>query len=163
MRRVLLFPIIFVLLLTPCAAQKVRSDNITSVQQLKFGESDKVEIILSVLNQKVLGEPNLQVSWQSDKAYISTENLPQSFVRQFQKIKGIKIEFVSPEKLEERARNNFDYMEFCEFEIEKNKVLISLCYSYLDSNTSSISYEFRKIKGKWKGKLKGWSATTSSS
>ena len=161
MRVIVILLLSLVLIHVPSTAQMSKSGVASESRLERLSDSEKTEIILSILGRRARGEDNLQKSGQSDRAYISTENLPESFPKRFPKIKGIQVEYVSPAGLGDSARIKFDYIEFSEFTFERRKVSISIHYSFADGADSSLVYEFRKTKGRWLGKLIGWRWITS--
>ena len=161
MRFILVLVISLLLFHVPCIAQASKGSVASRSQLERLSDSEKTEIILSVLNRRARGERNFRKSSKSDRAYISTENLPKSLPKRHPKIRGVRVEYVSPDGLEEKARDKFDYIEFSEFRFEGRNVSISISHSFASGGDSTLVYEFRKIKGRWLGKLVGssWSVS----
>jgi hypothetical protein len=136
-----------------------------STQRLKISNLDKKAIILSILNRTDGGKPNIKAYKFSETAYISTINLPEPFVKEFyvkdfRIIKGVKTKFILSNEIQNKLKINFDYLEFSEFEISKYKVLVSIKWFFAGGGDETKTYEYQKIKGKWKGEQVGGGFTT---
>jgi hypothetical protein len=76
------------------------------------------------------------------------------------KIKGINFVLLNREEIKEQVKTGFLYYAFGRFKIRGSKVLVAFGHYFENiqgqaSYNGGVNYEFKKVKGKWKGKAVG--------
>lgn len=146
MKQTLFLPIVLLLLLYPCFGQKTSKP---------ISDNDKAQIIKAVLtgSDTILRSP--YVDGDKPIAYLAADNLAAALVP---KIKGITIVLVTRPEIDKKVLSGFHYFAFGEF---KNKgAKVSVVFSEISLNTKAKSYyannyeyEFKKVKGRWRGQV----------
>ena len=123
---------------------------------------DKAQIVESILSNFDFSKRLFYKDEKKDVVYLSTEDLSPDFVP---KVGGINFVLVSPKEIKEKTETVFGYYVFEDFRAEGSTVLVSFTNVYIDSRTRcsgcagsassshGIRYEFRKVDGKWQGKI----------
>lgn len=166
MKQIFLLSIIFALFQIPSLAQKSNASFADSKNRkdIRITAKDKALIVKYILSEYDFLNRHLYKEEMKEVVYLSIEELSPQFVP---KVLGISFVLVSPKEIEERIKNGFGYFAFQKFKVEGQKVLISFCYNYRDTgfkdrnprtsgspdSSYGISYEFQKVRGKWKGKV----------
>lgn len=127
---------------------------IAKAQESILSESDKKQIIISLINRT-----NFEKFDIDEYTYFSTKYLPQSIIDNFPEVEGVKFKLLSPKEIEEKLKTGLTHREIISLKKKGNKVLISIIKDVAGdsySRTSGAQFEYRKIKGKWKGKIKSF-------
>jgi hypothetical protein len=146
MKRILLLIFLFVLFINPGFAQK-------KIKPLK--DEDKVEIVKTILLETDFLCGYLHYGEKKWDVFLSTENIIST---QIPKITGINLILISKEELEIKRKTDFCFYSFSDFKIKGSKVLVSFGRTWFSTSKwgirgESSNYEFKKVKGKWKGEL----------
>lgn len=118
-----------------------------SVSQISDG--DKSQIIKSILSEE------LPVK-DTETICLSTENIPKPMLEQFPKIGGVKFILATPDKIGGEIGCGLEYYYFSKFEKKGSSTLVSFGSNYRDVSSSGRRYSYRKMKGKWRGKIVGF-------
>jgi hypothetical protein len=119
-----------------------------------LSEGDKAEILRSILlRTNFLGEGE-----RSRTVYLSTEHIPAPLLKVMPAVDGVKFVLMTPAEIEEKAKTGFVYYSFSDFEVKGGAVRVSFFKAREVSAAGFMSYaglryEYRKVKGKWKGKI----------
>ncbi len=121
-----------------------------------LSESDRIEIIRSILlRTEFLGEGE-----QSKTVYLSTAHIPPRLLKEMPVVVGVKFVPMTPDEISERAKTGLEYYSFSDFEVTRHAAQISFYKEYLVSSTgfasaSGARYEYRRERGRWRGKISG--------
>ncbi|HLM60640.1 MAG TPA: hypothetical protein VK308_07550 [Pyrinomonadaceae bacterium] len=124
----------------------IKTTNAQSVS--KISDGDKSKIIKSILSEEFPLK-------DAQTACISTENIPKSMLEQFPKISGVKFILAAPDKIGE-FDCGLEYYFFDNFEKKRSSILVSFGNNYRNVSSAGRRYSYRKVKGKWRGKIVGF-------
>ena len=114
----------------------------------KISDGDKSEIIKSILSEEFPLK-------DAKTACISTENIPKSMLERFPEISGFKFIVAAPDKIGE-FDCGLEYYFFGNFEKKRSSILVSFGNNYRDVSSAGRRYSYRKVKGRWRGKIVGF-------
>ncbi len=132
----------------------IATSNFAMAQSIsKLSSSEKSKIIKFIL---------LKEFHQSETTTmcLSTENIPKSMLEQFPNVEGVKITLIATDKIREELDCGFEYYYFGNFEKKGSSILVSFTGNYRDSS-SGRRYSYRKVNGKWRGKIIGFTKSNS--
>jgi len=115
----------------------------------KISDSDKSKIIKSILSEEFPIK-------DADTICISTENIPKALIEQFPKIDGMKFILAAPENIREESGCGVENYFFGKFERKGSSILVYFGRNYSDMSSAARRYSYRKVKGKWRGKIAGF-------
>lgn len=134
-----------------------------SDDDLILTDEDRTEILRQVLGQEITRRKEEQTKYGRPRKddyeiILSTLNIKPDLVP---KIPDVKFIFLKPDEIEERVtRGGLAYLAFSKFEVQGSKVVVTLDKSFRSRrrprafiSVQSFSYEYRKVDGKWEGKL----------
>lgn len=170
MKQIFLLVTSLTLFLTPTLAQKFNplSADFENRKDIQITARDKSQIVKSILLEFDFLNRHSYKGEKKGVVYLSTENISPIFIP---KVSGINFVLVSPKEIEGKTNTIFGYYTFGMFKVKDSKIFVSFGNVYRDSripcsgcsgsasSTNGISYEFRKVKGKWQGKaLNGYAS-----
>lgn len=123
---------------------------------LSLSESDRVQIIRSILSRtNFLGKDE-----RSKTAYLSTEHIPSQLLKEMPAVEGVTFVLLTPAEVAEKAERGFEYYALSNFRVTGRVVRISFVENHEVRATGYHSYagreyEYRKVRGKWRGKIRG--------
>jgi hypothetical protein len=140
----------------------VFSSVIVEAQTKQLAETDKAQIIATILKKQKLKDPEYSAPDAEETVYllennISAEQLPQ--------IKNIKFVLITDNQVNEMKKNGVEYYSFSEFEFTGKTIEVTFSRKYIHYGKyaagNSTYYECRKVSGRWKvrgGKPSVWVA-----
>jgi hypothetical protein len=142
MKKVFLLIFLLLVSLNQCFAQQ-KTTSLTN--------KDKAIIVKSILLKEDFLNRGLGVDETKEIVNLSLENITPEVVP---KIPGIKFVLFNQEQIKEKIKTSFRYYAFGRFGIKGSKVLVDFG-NYFPSYSNGSTYEFKRVKGKWIGKLIG--------
>ncbi|MEP6924004.1 MAG: hypothetical protein ABI954_06045 [Pyrinomonadaceae bacterium] len=119
----------------------------------KISDGDKFQIIKSILSKEFQGSVAKTIC-------LSTENIPKSVLKQFPDVDNVKLTLSAPDKIGE-VLGCGDYSYFSRFEKKGSSILVYFTSKYRDVSSSGRRFSYRKAKGKWHGRIVGFSMSNS--
>jgi hypothetical protein len=116
---------------------------------------DKKEIVRQVLEREVVRMKEGSNIKKGDviEINLSTKNIGPELVPE---VEGVRFKLVEPERVREKSIVGFRHLAFGEFKQSGPVVTVTLSNNYRRVrfvNNRTFSYEFRRVDGKWEGKL----------
>jgi hypothetical protein len=129
--------------------------------EIVLTDEDRTEIIRQILSREITRRREEESQYGTSSKgdiILSTLNIEPELVP---KIPDVNFIFLKPDEIEERVtRGGLAYLEFSKFEAQGSKVVVALDNTYRGRraprafiSSQSFSYEYRKVDGKWEGKL----------
>jgi hypothetical protein len=120
-------------------------------KDLQLMDKDKASIVRDVLMNENLLERGLRVGEVRGEIYLSTENISPLILPE---ISGVRFILLDPNEKDKRPKAGYTIFEFSDFKVKGSKVLVSLTksWSYDRGQSTKVTYEYRKLSGKWRGK-----------
>ncbi len=132
----------------------VAGSNLVKAQNVsKISDGEKSQIIKSILSKEFQGSVAKTIC-------LSTENIPKSTLEQFPDVGKVKLTLSAPDKIGE-VLGCGDYSYFSRFEKKGSSILVYFMRNYRHVSSSGRHYSYRKTKGKWHGKIVGFTMSSS--
>jgi hypothetical protein len=138
-------------------------DLLANQDEIILTDEDRTEIVRQMLSREITRrrekEPKYGTSSKGNfEIILSTLNIKPELVP---KIPDLNFIFLKPDEIEERVtRGGLAYLAFSKFEVQGSKVVVALNSTFRARtaprsfvSSQSFSYEYRKVDGKWEGKL----------
>jgi hypothetical protein len=122
-------------------------------KDLQLTDNDKAFIVRDVLMNENLLERGLRVGEVRGEIYLSTENISPLILPE---ISGIRFILLDPDEKDKWPKAGYTLFEFSDFKVKGSKVIVSLTksWSYDRGQYTKVTYKYRKVSGKWRGKEK---------
>ncbi len=140
----------------------VFSSLVVEAQTKQLAETDKAQIIATILKRQKFKDPEYSNADAEQTVYLLENNLS---AEQLPKIKDIKFVLITEKQIDEMKKNGVEYYSFSEFEFTGKTVELAFSREYIHygkyANGNSTAYECRKVSGRWKvrgGKPSAWVA-----
>ena len=121
------------------------------VNDIQLTDRDKAAIVRDMLMNANLSERGLRLGEVRGEIYLSLENISPHIVP---KLGGVKFISLDPKERDAWPKAGYSLFEFSDFKVRGSKVVVSLTdsWSYDPGQYKKVTYEYRKVSGRWRGR-----------